>query len=383
MSYDFATEQICTHEVVREASTLNVNSHLTASFQRPPVNKSVRVEIDGVDIPPGGLYSVATLPFSKPEPYRITAGVNDLIFVRIGFDPPQMIQIISGSNLKASDLAQDLQKKLPALNISVQNNRVVLAARQPSTGTSFSFPDPRWTDKTSSLPSTGRILGAYSKLGIVPGRAVTGKKLFPGWSLVLDPNSGDGTGRLIQFESPLLNHDPVIRLSYVTAPQNCRRCFGSKIEFDYGILNGSYDTVQDTDLLAQEFDKFLFTRIGSHFKWAWLGSGLINRVGGKGTTGLTTINAMINLDVTQAFRTYQNIKQQQDSRFPIQQVSDAEYPAKLISVSVRSPTDDPTVAIVVTTIDSRSRVPVPLKRVIGTPNPFTFGQGSPTFQLRA
>lgn len=382
MSYDFSTERVCSHEVVREASVLEPNGHLFASFQKPPLNQSVRLEIDGADIPPGGLFSVPRLPFSKPEPYRIKAGVSDLLFVRVGFDQPQFVQIISGSNLRAADLAQDLQKKIPSLAVTVESGRIVFSGRQSGAYTAFSFPDPRWTDRTSSLPSTARVLAAFGQLGIVPGRSVYGKKLFPSWSLALDPESPDGTGRRIRFDSPLLNHDPVLRVSYITDAQNCRRCNGTRFEFDYSIVDGTYDTVRDTDLLAQEFDKFVFTRAGSHWKWTWLGSGIVDRIGGKSSSNQTTANAMINLDISQAFRTYQNIKQQQDSRFPFQQVSDAEYPASLGGITVRTSPDDPTVAVAVTTVSSRSRVQVPLKRVIGTPSPFVVGPNSIPFRLR-
>jgi hypothetical protein len=382
MSYDFATEQICTHEVVRETGTIEPIHQLTVPFQQPPAHRgSVTVEIDGVVVPPSGLYSIPQLPFLKPGPYRIQAGVNDLLFFQFGFDPPQFVQLLTGTDIAATDMAADLQIKIPSVSVSVQNSRVTFTALQPTSGTAFAFPDPRWTDKTSSLPTTARVLAACTQLGILPGRFVIGKQIYPGWSVVIDPSSVTGTGRLLQFQSPLLNAEAVIQLTYVTTAPNCRRCFGSKFEYDYSITNGTYDIVQDTDLLSQEFDKFLYTKIGSHWKWPWLGSDLVNRIGGKGTTGQATINALINSDISQAFKTYQNIKQQQDSRFPFQLVSDAEYPASLININVVTLPNDPTVAVASTTITSRSRVAVPLKRMIGTPSPFTFGPGSPTYRL--
>src|SRR5690606_28519206 len=104
---------------------------------------------------------------------------------------------------------------------------------------------------------------------------------------------------------------------------------GTQLEFDYSIVDGTYETVKNTDLLAQEFDKFLHTEIGSHWKWNWLGSSLHSRIGGKGNMGITSATSLLNIDVSQAFKTYQNIKEKQDTGFPQQRVSDAEYPLEL------------------------------------------------------
>jgi hypothetical protein len=381
MSFDFATDQLCTHEVFFESIQIDPISKQTAVFPFPPSSKRVQVYIDGVEVPSTGLYSFAKIPLIKKEPYRIKSGINDLLYISLGFDTPRFVQLISGSNVKASELAGDLQGKLPDLSIGVENKRVVFKSRQRLKGTAFQFHDPRWTDTTSSLPTTARVLNAYQSIGVIPGRAATGKRILPGWRVEKVEGSADQTEKQLIFDSIVPSNDSVIEVNYVTTQFNCRRCHGSRIEFDYSILNNTYETVFDTDLLAQEFDKFLFTKIGSHWKWNWLGSGLIDRIGGKGSTGNTTTTSLITFDVSQAFRTYQNIKQQQDSRVPQQQVSDAEYPYQLVNVNVQTLPDDPTVAIVTTIVSNRSRVSVPLKRVIGNPNPFTL-QGDPIQNIR-
>ncbi len=288
--------------------------------------------------------------------------------------------MISGTSLRATDLAADLQKKIPELQISTSNNRVVFQSRTRTRGTAFAFHDPRWTDKTSSLPTTARVLAAYTQVGVVPGRFITGRRLFPAWSFEQDPSSTTGE-KIVRFESPVPSHDPFVQANYITVAQDCRRCRGTRIEFDYVVEDGTYVEIRDTDLLLQEFDKYLFTRLGTHFKWPWIGSKLVDRIGGKGTTGVSTINALIAVDISSSFKTYQNIKLQQDSRFPQQQVSDAEYPLSLGGISVQTLPEDPTVAIVSTTIVSRSQVPVPLTRLVGNPSPFVLS-GDPSAILR-
>lgn len=381
MSFDFATLQICPHRVEFDLSLLDSISMDRVKFPRPPSNSSVNLYIDGVEVPRGGLFSYAEVAFMKSEPYNIRSNENDLLYIKIGSDIPRIIQLIPGFNVKASDLARDLQRKIDQLEIYVSNNRVTFKSRSISNGVQFSFPDPRWTDRTSSLISTSRILLAFSTLGINPGRLLYGKQLFPSWSIITDPTSPLGIDKYVVFNSPILNHDPVIQLSYNTDRPYCRRCFGTQIEFDYSIKNNTYEIVDDADLLAQEFDKFLFTRIGSHWKWTWLGSGLIDRVGGKGNVAGAYASSMINIDISQTFKTYQNIKTQQESNFKFQDISDAEFPYSLGGIDMQTPDDDPTIVIVTTQIVSRSREPITLKRVIGNPNPF-YLRGDPIQNMK-
>ncbi|GAF88735.1 unnamed protein product, partial [marine sediment metagenome] len=272
--------------------------------------------------------SVPSIPFSNAGPYRIRSGVNDLLYISVDHGAPQFVQLLKGT-IKATDLARDLQSRIPSLNFTVEKNRVVISGQEAMVGTAFSFPDPRWTDPTASLITTSRVLGAFNTLGIVPGRAVSGRELYPGWRVYKDETSVDERDRVIVFNRPLFNHDPIIQLNFVTFPSFCRRCQGARIEYDYRVVGDTYETVEDVDLLFQEVDKFLFTKIGSHWKWAWLGSNVTNRVGQKGSTGFISVDAAITMDITKAFGVYQNIKMQQNTRFPAQDVTDAEYPQSL------------------------------------------------------
>jgi hypothetical protein len=384
MSYDFALEKVCSHEVKLETVSLIADSDDSIRFPKNPSNSNVTVWMDGMFVPPSGIWSVPELPLSRIEPYRIVSGVSDMLYVQVGSGMSRLIQMISGNNVKAFDLAKDLSLKIPELSITSSNGRVFF--KSPISGpsaVSFSFPDPRWTDRTSSLPTTHRVLAGYTQIGIIPGRKVVSRRTFPSWNIIDDDLTlvAGGNGKLIKFSEPIRNSSPTFQIGYFTIPSNCRRCHGIQIEFDYSPLNGSYETVTDSDLLAQEFGKFLFTRAGSHFKWPWLGSRLTDRIGGKNITGGVSASSLITLDISQTFKTYQNIKMQQDQQFPFQEVSDAEFPYSLGSLTVQVPDEDPTVAVVVTGITSRSREPVVLKRLIGNPNPFFLSSGGKSFRI--
>lgn len=378
MSFDFATQQLCTHEVFFERMDLDPVTLDWAPFPRPPASNRIEVYIDSVLVPSSGLYSKAAIPFAKKEPYRIKAGVNDLLYIRIGFNTPRFVQLIPGSKVKAKDLAKHLQQEIPELVITEQNKRVHIETLRPTNGAGFSFPDPRWTDTTSSLLTTVRTIGAYNTVGIIPGRVVRGKKIFPGWHIEKDVESPFINEKRLKFSGRLPSHDPVIEVNYVTTSIYCRRCHGSRIEFDYGVSGDTYEEVRNLDLLAQEFDKFVFTKLGSHFKWQWLGSYLIDRIGAKSGP---TANALITVDVSEAFRTYQSIKQQQDEDFPAQRVSDAEYPFALGNLQVQIAPSDPTVAEVRVTVVTRSQEPIYFQRIVGNPNPYQLS-GDPIQNLR-
>lgn len=385
MSYDFALQKLCSHEIRMESGIYN-SSFGVVRFKSPPSNQRVTVWVDGVEVPRAGLWSNAFLIFSNPGPYRIKRDQNDLLYVRLGNDLPRFVPLITGV-VRPSDMVKDLSKKIPSLNFEVNKERVVVSSKTPVKDSAFAFYDPRHTDKTQSLSTTARVLGAYSSLGIIPGRVATGRMIFPSWTIEPDPVSAWEMDKVVKFSKILPNKQPTIHLSYVTHPTYCRRCGGSRIEFDYNIVGNSYETIDGVDLLAQEFDKFLFTRIGSHWKWTWLGSKLIDRIGAKGTTGRAVVSSMLSLDVSQAFSVYQNIKMQQSRNSPAQQVSDAEYPHAIKNVSVNTLPEDPTVAVVSITIMCRSSEPVMLKRIVGSPNQYTIGSNiglatTPDFLLR-
>jgi hypothetical protein len=381
VSFDFALLKACSHETSFEVALVEKDG--TVRFSRPPSASRVSVYVDGIDVPPGGLFSHAELPFSRPGPYRIRAGVNDLLYVRTGDGAPRYLQVLPGPAVSPEDMATDLQRKLPELLVTASNRRVVLRSRTASARTAFAFPDPRWTDRTSSMPSTARILATAKELGISPGRYAYGRKVFPGWSVSTDPSSPDGVEKIIRFEYPVPNADPMIQLSYVTIAAFCRRCQGSRFEYDYSVVDGTYEEVRDLDLLSQEFDKFLFTRSGSHWKWPWLGSNILERVGGKGITDAVSSSALLNVDISNAFQLYKSIKTKQDQASPAQRVSDGEFPLSLAGIDIRPDPENPNVAYVTTTIVSRSRDPLSVSRQVGNPDPFTlFPESAQVFRLK-
>ena len=380
MSYDFATAKVCPHTVLFE----NVALDETATFfrfNRPISNNAVSVSVDGVDIPQAGLFSSARMVFSKKEPYKIMPGVSDKILLKIGSDIPVVVTLPTGFAVSAAQLAAGMNRAVPSLSFIVENGVVVATNSVPTKGDAFSAPDPRWTDRTSSHPDTLRILGGLAAIGVPPGRVASGRRIFPSWIITKNVNSFTNDTILL-FDFPIPNSNPVVQVSYQVPVSACRRCFSTYVEYDYTVLNGSFETVSNTDLLTQEFDKFIFTRKGSHWKWPWLGSALADRIGGKSSTIVGSMDAMITMDVTQAFSVYQDIKRQQKFTFPQQRISDSEFPASIVNVSAHVDKNDPTIVTLSMSVVSQSRISVPITRTVDVPV-LTSITGDSGFILRA
>jgi hypothetical protein len=365
MSYDFKIPKLCSHIIVDEISQLNNQNYNTIGFARRPSSYLVTLKVDGEIVPPGGLYSKAQILLGKAEPYRIVAGKNDLILYR-GKSGTQTIKLPPGNAVSAKSLALYLSSYITDIDIKAENYRITFSTPTPFKGSAFSFPDPKWTDKTASLISTSRILAAYKTLGINPGRTAIGELIVPGYIVTLNPDSFVEE-YIIRFNTPIRNRNPVILLTYNTLAAFCGRCLGTRVEYDYTVSGQSYKTVKNTDLLIQEFNKFLFTVKGSHWKWPWIGSTLLDRVGGKADTASQLASSFITLDINNAFNTYQNIKRQQDNNFPDQNVTDEEYPYRLGDVNVSSLPNDPTTYYAQYTIIPRSRQPVQVEDILPLP----------------
>ena len=368
MSYDFYIDKVCSHTIVDEVCIINTETSDSFAFGRRPSTYDCKVIFDGVSIPPGGLYSKAEIIFGKSEPYRIVAGQNDLILFQIGKNTPQPIGLPPGQSVSAKTLASYLSDLFADLVFTSENGRLVIRTPSPVNGGAFTLADPRWTDKTASLITTSRTLNAYKLFGVTPGKVGAGRKLFPGYKVLLNPVSYVEEW-VVKFDSPILTSSPSVLVTYQTLAAFCGRCQGSRIEVDYSIAGGSYDAVKNVDLLIQEFNKFLFTIKGSHWKWPWLGSNILNRIGSKANTGTSLASTFISLDINGAFSTYQNIKRQQDIGFPGQNVSDAEFPKSLGQFAVNA-MDDPTSYLATFSVYSRSSEPIQITKTISLPNPY-------------
>ena len=320
MSYDRDLDQICPHFVVDE--TLYVDN--TRQIVRPikPIASlgSINLRLNGLlDIPSPGVQLPINVTGTANGPFTVTAGVNDTLVVKVN----------------------------QGLPITVQ-----------SAGTGYSA--TIWIDGASTIAAT---------IGFMSTHLYRGVNVTPGWSLVLDPQSIPALPyRMIVFDQPLRSVGDFVELSYNTVSNQCRRCGGTNVENDwrYG-YTGEVGQVFDEALLLQEITKIMFTVRGTNPFHGWYGTTLTDSVGKKLTLGNFVQNLILS-DVNTAFERWKNIKTQQQQSAG-QNVTDKEFPFRLLSVTLQQSTQDPTVVYVNLVVQNRSTQPIQISRGIRLPQP--------------
>jgi hypothetical protein len=206
-------------------------------------------------------------------------------------------------------------------------------------------------------------------IGMTTNRIWRGQTVFPGWSLVRDPNTlSDRPTRFVVFDEPFGGAQDYVELSYTTVRQECRRCGGLGVENDwrYG-ASGEVAQVRDEALLIQEITKAVYTIQQSNPFHQWYGSNVVRTIGKKlSSSGL--VQNMIVADIKEAFRRWQAIKRKQEEEVG-QDVSDAEYPFRLVSLILEQSQRDQTIVFVNATVQNRSRREIQIERGIKLPEP--------------
>jgi len=357
MSYDRQIDQLCPHLVVEEALFI-FNDRQTVRPLRPiGSGASVKVRVNGVaDVPPYGYLIPASAKGSKRGLYDITAGVNDQLVLVVDGGPDLVLTAPSGVGVTAQHVADILNYQAARnLNISVSRQRIRIRTRSEG------------PESTLFVKSTGSTLA--DTIGLPTDRGWRGQKVFPGWSLVRDPNTlADQPTRYLLFDDLFKGTQDYVELNYVTVRSECRRCNGLGVENDwrYG-ETGEVVQVRDEALLLQEILKAVYTIQGSNPFHPWYGSNIVNTVGRKlSSSGL--IQNLVVADIHEAFRRWQTVKRKQEEEVG-QVVSDAEYPLRLLSVVLEQSRYDPTVVFVNSTVQNRSQQPIQIERGIKLPQP--------------
>lgn len=356
MSFDRRIDNLCTHQAVDEALFFSAD-RLTVTPLRPIANSnSVQMRINGVaDLPQVGVQTFAVGKGSLPGPYNIQAGVNDLLVVAVDNKTVQTIQLSAGRGLSAQKIADDLNRKVSGVYFSVTKKNQVQAS---------SYTRGRFAKLMFKAGST-----VSTTLGLTLNRAYFGQQVYPSWSLVLDPNTlTDRPSRLVLFDEPILGTNDYVELSYVTPREECRRCGGSGVENDWRYDgSGALVTVQNSDLLIQEVLKITYTVKGSNPFHVWYGTGLLDAIGKKLTSGGFVQNLILS-EVQNAFKRWQSIKRQQEEKVG-QEVTDEEYPFRLMVVNLETDDNDPTIIYVNAWVQNRSASPIQITRGLQLPIP--------------
>jgi hypothetical protein len=357
MSYDRQIDQICPHYVVQEALFVAADGQTVYPIRPIATIASIVIRLDGcINVPPMGVNIPAQAVGSLDGPFTITTGVNDTMVVKVNQGPPQTVVLPASTQLTANQVSYYLNVGLEGVSFGAapNSNRVSFQTTLEGPSTSVFF------TPASTLCST---------LGITTNRQFQGQQLVPAWSVINDPAALlTQPNKLIVFDAPLLSGTEFVEINYTTTSQLCRRCGGTGVEYDWRIgAGGDVITVQDEALLIQELQKDFFTTLASNQFHTWYGTQLLDQIGAKLSAGNFVQNLIVT-DIYQAFSRWQQIKQQQQDKVG-QFVSDAEFPYRLLSVSLQQSTQDPTVVFVNITVQNRSTQPIQISRGVKIPQP--------------
>jgi hypothetical protein len=349
MSTDRLLDRACPHLVANE--TLFVYTDQVTIRPIKPISSaaSVKVRLSGaIDCPSTGVYLPANTIGTMREPFNIKTGTNNVIQVSVDQGNLQTATLPDSKYMTAHDLVNRLNAQISGFEFYTYNQSQV-GIRSRTLGRISSL----YISAASTLGTT---------LGLVKGREYRGKDLIPGWTLIVDTKTlADRPTSLIIFDSPLSSYGDFVEVCYATVQAECRRCGGSGYEHDWQYdTQGQLVLAQNEVLLVQEVQKMLWTTKGSNPFHTWYGTDLIQNVGKNLIPG-GMIQNLVVADIYEAFNRWQSIKSQQEQRVG-QEVTDKEFPMRLLGVNLQASQKDKAVVFVSVTVQNRSGDPVNLER---------------------
>jgi hypothetical protein len=350
----------CPHLIIEEVVALG--SDQKSLITRAPVSSanSVRIMVNNeMYVPPGGLYSQATLS-GAVGPYRIENCV--------GFTGPDGNTLTVTASQGTVTVSLPTSKRVSA-DVLVRHLRLTDLQTLVSVnvvGGSVTFTDIHETGPRSVV----RVQGdGATALGFIQ-RGTRGREIYPGWTLVsrddvLPTTAPRGlipvAARYPRFKKPVPNASD-FKVTYAAMPERCPRCGGTYIENDYRFTqNGDVRTIVNEDLLYQSCLKMILTRRGSNPYHTGYGSRLMERIGGKSATAAA---GAVRQDIIQALKGVQGL---QTGQRKFQQVTNRERLYRIEDVTVTPSATDPTTFVVGVAVTNGSNQPVSLNIVYSAP----------------
>jgi hypothetical protein len=361
MSFDRQIDQVCPHEVAEEALFVS-GDRMTVRPLRP-ISSAASVKVclnQEIPVPASGVYLPAKATGVRRGPFSVSAS-NNVLELTVDQAELQRIQIPLVHRMAAPQMAALLNGMVTGVVFSVVNDRLVFQSRSVGPEVSIFLHD------TST---------AAALFGFTANHEYRGQLSVPGWTLVSAVGTlPDRPMRVLVFDQPLRGGSDFVELSYSTVSQECRRCGGTGYEHDWRYdPNGKIVEVRDEALLIQELQKNFYTLRGSNPFHLWYGTGILDAVGKKLSSGGFAQNFIV-ADIQQAFQRWQKIKTQQEEKIQ-QAVSDREYPLRLLSVNLEQSNQDPTVMFVSCVVQNRSSEPIQLTRGIRVSGSMQIGGGT-------
>lgn len=185
--------------------------------------------------------------------------------------------------------------------------------------------------------------------------------VFP-WILQQDELSLDLNKKKVVFQYEVPSDDDWAEVSYYTSPQNCRKCHGLKILYDYILSNtGKLLTVEDENKLLQDVEKAVYTILYTNIYHDWYGTEIYALIGQIRNDEY--LRARITKEVSTTLEQIKSL--QNDQKIKIgQKVTDRESIDRLGAISVNRSEIDPTLLNVAIEIISKAGSDIKIQSLI-------------------
>lgn len=360
MSIEIQTGFPCPHLIMEEVVALG-DDRRSLKTKGPVANAgSVRVLVNNqFYVPPEGLHTPAVL-FSGVGPFNISRcdgfrGPDANLLTVTASGGTVSVRLPEGPRLSSEEVVRSL--RLTSLSSIVSVTAEDGAVR---------FSD----NQAVGVKSFVRVTGDATVLLDFGQKGSRGRQLYPGWRLVAEPSVLPNPGPRGRYPAPWrypqfvsdVRSNPVVKVTYVAAPDRCPRCRATYVENDYRFTpDGDLVTIANEDLLYQACLKAILTIRGSNPYHTAYGSTVMTRVGRKRSNATA---ADLQQDVIRALNQVQSVQRNQ-SRF--QQVTNKERLYAISSVNVRPSPTDPTSFQIAVVVRNGSNQPVSLNIVYSAP----------------
>ena len=297
------------------------------------------LRVDGVSLPPDGLYSEAEAVFPSASPYRVKAGSQELLVEVVG--QAQRTITLPSKIISQAEMVKLLNEALPhPLVASAHKGAVRVSDQSLSDGFKISG-------------------GVMSKLGFTASSfRAKRREVFPAWKIVKQRNF---TGYKILLSKPHYS-DGIVDVSYTTEKSYCRRCSGTGVENDFRFDDqGALSMIEGYDFLYERVAKVLLTERGSNPYMTFYGSTATRLIGQKVSAGVVQA---LRASVRKALDDLIDIQNQQAK---VQTMSYEERVKSVLNVEVSTIGDDETAYLVRVVVQSYSSQPVSINIVFAVP----------------
>lgn len=343
MSTDFQIAWSCKHNIVREPVTFADDRRLLITST--PILAEPKLYVNNERIPPTGLHSSAELKGTKGGPFVFSKPTN--LSIRTATTEYAFTFKVGSWSIR--QIVERLYRFESNLIFTNHNGKLHIQDIEEGVA--------------SKLHVSG---GAASVLGFEVQSHSIGKMLVPPWGIFMQEGHVH-SHRPMFIETPKLLYNAKIEMSYLVAPNKCRRCMATRVENDLMFDDkGELIMIQDENLLYQYVLKALLTDRGSNPFHKWYGTQLRELSGRK---AIAAAASAIRAEVKRTVNTMQVVQQKQ-AKF--QPVSLKETLYKIDYVDVRPHENDPTTFLVDLAVRNASNKLINLSIVFTVPGAVSF-----------